>query len=126
MIKGKSLAELEVKLEAGRKKALKVNPRIEVIEAGLYHVEGSKGNWYEVRCGRTESGEFFIACLCKGALHVGGCYHAAIAFYKHKHLKELELRFKKAEVSSDEILQSPYLKQSSDKNPEKLGNVRIN
>ena len=124
MIKASSLEELESKIENARKKALKVNPRIEIIETGLYQVEGSKGNWYEVRAGRTETGEFFVACLCPGALHKEGCYHSAVAFYKHKELKSLEIRLRNS-VTSEEILNSPYLKESSDKKPEKVGGYRI-
>lgn len=121
MIKAKTLEELENLLETGRKKALKVKPQIEIVETGIYNVRGSKNNWYEVRCGRTASGELFVACLCPGALHKGGCYHAATAFYKHVELKKLEKRLQ------DKPENAPYFSggNSSNKKPEKTGNYRI-
>lgn len=122
MIKANSLEELETLLEKASKKADKLNPQIEIIEAGLYHVKGSKPDvWYEVRCGRTEDGQFFIACTCRGGLEGKSCYHASKAFYKHKSLKSLEIRLR----GNQEMDNAPLLKPSSEKKPEKLGDIRV-
>lgn len=117
MIQAKSLEELESLLEKAKEKAMKLDPEIHVVETGLYQVAGSKGNFYEVRAGRNTNGELFIACLCRGALEGKACYHAFVAFCKHVYLKTAELKV--------DIPNTPYLKESSDKKPDKIGSIRI-
>lgn len=69
--------------ERARKKALKVNPAIEVIELGLYHVQGSQGNWYHVACKRDPvTGEKKISCECV-TTEGRACYHGLRAAYVH-------------------------------------------
>jgi hypothetical protein len=121
MITAKTLDELSSLLEKATKKYIKVNPYIEIVETGLYKVEGTKGNFYEVRAGRTETQEFFIACTCRGALESKPCYHAAGVFLRHTSIKSLEIRLTK----SAEMENAPYLKEGSDKKPETVGNIRI-
>lgn len=117
MITAKTIEELESLLEKAKEKAMKLDPEIHVVEIGLYQVAGSKGNFYEVRAGRNANGELFIACLCRGALEGKACYHAFVAFCKHVYLKTAELKV--------DIPNTPYLRKSSERLPEKVGKYRV-
>lgn len=121
MITAKTIEELESKLEKGIAKAQQSNPVFEIVEFGHYRVKGSKGNFYEVRAGRQLNGDLFIACLCPGALHKGGCYHASAAFLVHTRLAQKQIDDKR----KSEMDNAPYLRQHQDKQLEKIGKVRI-
>lgn len=125
MIQANSIAELTDKLSKSFEKALKVNPSIEVIEFGLYRVAGSKGNFYEVRIGKTADGKYFVACQCLGSLHGNGCVHGAKAFARHQ-LFRIEIgKQQLAKIESEEPEKVPYLKKTSERKAEKVGRFRI-
>ena len=84
MIKEKTQDALEATLAKATTKSEDHLPAVEIIEFGFYKVEGSRGRWYDVRIGRTEDQEYFIACQCQGSLNHRACYHAARVFDVHK------------------------------------------
>jgi hypothetical protein len=92
MIKNQSIEFIENFLAKSKEKALAVNPIITKVEAGLYKVSGSNGNFYEVRLGETEQHETFIACTCRAALQGNACYHAATAWETYKAEAKSETR----------------------------------
>lgn len=125
MIKSKSFSELESLLEKASKKAIEVNPELHIIEFGLYQVQSSKKDkFYEVRCGRNDEGEYFIACLCLGSLHGNGCLHAAKAFIVHKAMAKVEKDKKQAQNERREQENALYAKTQPN-NVEKIGSFRI-
>jgi len=121
MIKAKTVEELEALLEKALKKAQKTFPNYQIIEFGFYRVESSKGGWYEIRAGRTEAQEFFIACTCRGALQEYGCYHAAVVFIIHQREAQKKID------NRNKMENAPYFSggESSDKKPTKVGNYRV-
>lgn len=124
MIQAHSITELADKLEKSIQKAFKQQPDIETIKFGHYKVRGSKGNWYEVRLGQTDTGAYFVACLCLGSLHTGKCFHSAAAFIHHQ-ITRLEMLEQKEKSALDVGKDAPYLKASDEKKPERVGGVRI-
>jgi hypothetical protein len=122
MIQAISLELLKLKLASGFEKAEKLKPESRVVEFGLYEVKGSKGNWYQVRAGRTDDNQFFVACTCPGSLHNGNCYHASIAFELHTREAQKLIDARKRQTEKHEQNNSPYLKNGSGKKPEKLSN----
>lgn len=128
MIKAKTLDELKQKLDKALKKAGNEFPEYRVIEPGLYEVKGSKGNWYQVRAGRTADGEFFIACLCRGSVQGYACYHSALIFVIHQ--REVQKVIDEREEQSKQFAPNeiPYHsggERKFQKQPEKVGNIRV-
>lgn len=118
MVASSVLESLQEMFDLAKVKADKVNPEIHVIETGLYQVQGSKGKWYEVRCGRNQDG-FFVACQCYGALHEKPCYHGAKALYYHISLKLEEIEQRKKQEQENALYSKAEIPS------EKLDGVRI-
>lgn len=121
MIQAKTISEMAEMLDKAQNKSDEMNPEIEIIETGLYHVKGSKGNWYEVRAGRLPNGDLFLACQCRGNLEGKICYHLPKVFNLHSKIRQLEIENQKRENEKNPT----YLPPATGKKPEKLGNIRI-
>ncbi len=84
MIVKRTFAELNEFFEAARGQAeWKAAVALETGDFGLYHVTGSAGRAYKIRCGRTKEGRLFVACPCKAGLHGKACYHGYAAMSTH-------------------------------------------
>ena len=108
MLVSKYIEALKLMFDLAKEKSDKVNPEIHTIETGLYHVQGSKDKWYEVRCGRNSEG-FFVACQCYGSLHEKPCYHGARALYHHIELKQQEIADKQKYEQENSLYSNPEI-----------------
>jgi hypothetical protein len=126
MIKANSITELEEVLEKAKKKSLEINPELHIIEFGIYQVQSSdKSKFYEVRAGKTNEGEFFIACLCRGSLEGKACYHAAKVLLVHKAMAKVEQDKKRAEIEHKEQDNALYVKPQPKEESEKINGIRV-
>ena len=64
-------------------KAKAVRPRVKFVAFGRYLVSGSKGNFYQVVCKKTQGQHKVVDCECKGAERGLVCYHSAAALAVH-------------------------------------------
>lgn len=131
MIKSKTFNELESLFsDLVKKKAVRTTPTIivneydEKTETADCTVFGSKP--YNVIFGKTETGENFIACTCRGALEHHSCYHAASSFWKVRYLFKIQRANKAKETAKNDITEfnnAPLLPDTKGEN-RKLGKVR--
>jgi hypothetical protein len=132
MIKAKTFNELESLFsDLVKKKAVRTTPTIivneydEKTETADCTVIGSKP--YNVIFGKTPEGNF-IACTCRGALEYHGCYHSLSALWKVTYLFKRQRANKAKETPKNDITEhnhSVYLKPSSEKIQEKLGDIKF-
>lgn len=73
----------KTQIERAIEKARKIRTKVRFVTFGQYAVKGTKGNFYTVKCERTENGEKQVSCECKGAEKGLVCYHAVSALSLH-------------------------------------------
>lgn len=73
----------KAQLEKAIAKAIKIRTQVKFISFGTYSVKGTKGNFYQVRCERTATGEKQVSCECLGASKGLVCWHSACALSLH-------------------------------------------
>lgn len=105
MVEKRTFEELTEFFEKARGQAeWKSATASETSEPGLYHVTGSGGRGYKIRCGRTGRQSFFVACPCQAGLHGKACYHGYAAMKAHIEVKRRdaeEIRaFRRAALSA--------------------------
>ena len=114
-------------------KKMSVKPKCKIVRFGQYKVQGSRGNWYDVACLRNAKGEKVVSCACETRDGVA-CYHALVAVSIHIVLAEQlqspklpanVLQFTPKPETAVKPEDAPYMKPTSGKKPEKVGNYRI-
>jgi hypothetical protein len=73
----------EKQIEKAVLKAKKIRTQVRFIAFGIYSVRGTKGNFYTVKCERTDDGEKRVICECLGASKGLVCWHSAAALSLH-------------------------------------------
>lgn len=76
------ILESKTQLERQIKKAKSVRCKVKYICFGQYQVQGSKGNFYTVRCEKVGT-EKRVSCTCQASLKNFFCYHIASAVSLH-------------------------------------------
>jgi hypothetical protein len=69
-------------LEKAATKARTVKPIVRMIQFGLYSVQGSKGNFYTVKCEKVGNDKV-VTCQCVGAERGLVCFHSCSALELH-------------------------------------------
>lgn len=78
-------------LDKARKRAMELNPSVDLIEFGRYTVTGSKSNIYEVTCKTDGLNNRIVFCSCEERYPRKlneACYHIAAALSLHLYLCE--------------------------------------
>lgn len=73
-------------LESAAARAAVKQPKLKVIDFGVYEVSGSKGQWYTVTCKRDGAGTRIVFCSCEDTHPRRGntvCYHIPPAVGAH-------------------------------------------
>jgi hypothetical protein len=120
MLSFETLEQMDAAFEKARKKAISANPLIRVISTGRYQVASSQpGKSYDVYCGRTEQGLFFIACSCRAGLEGKACYHGSAASIRHQVIRAGEIAKQKRHDEENSLYSKP------EKESEKIGGFRV-